>query len=59
MTSTTLSLAGAAGIALINSAGNLAGSISPFLVGWIKDTTGSSRGEHSFAEAAIAAIKKT
>jgi D-galactonate transporter len=34
--------AAAAGIALINSIGNLAGFVSPFLVGWIKDTTGST-----------------
>ena len=29
----------AAGIALINSLGNLAGFVSPFLVGWLKDLT--------------------
>ncbi|MDB5767652.1 MAG: Major facilitator family transporter [Collimonas fungivorans] len=29
----------AAGIAVINSVGNLAGFVSPFLVGWLKDTT--------------------
>ena len=34
--------AAAAGIALINSVGNLAGFVSPFAVGWIKDTTGST-----------------
>ena len=34
--------AAAAGIALINSVGNLAGVVSPFAVGWIKDTTGST-----------------
>ena len=34
--------AAAAGIALINSVGNLAGFVSPFLVGWIKDATGSA-----------------
>jgi D-galactonate transporter len=33
--------AAAAGIALINSVGNLAGFVSPFLVGWLKDVTGS------------------
>jgi D-galactonate transporter len=32
----------AAGIALINSLGNLAGFISPFLVGWLKDLTQST-----------------
>jgi len=34
--------AAAAGIALINSVGNLAGFASPFIVGWIKDATGST-----------------
>jgi nitrate/nitrite transporter NarK len=34
--------AAAAGIAPINSIGNLAGFVSPFIVGWIKDTTGST-----------------
>lgn len=34
--------AAAAGIALINSVGNLAGFVSPYLVGWIKDTTKST-----------------
>ena len=34
--------AAAAGIALINSVGNLAGFVSPFVVGWIKDVTGST-----------------
>jgi D-galactonate transporter len=33
--------AAAAGIALINSVGNLAGFVSPYLVGWIKDATQS------------------
>ncbi len=32
----------AAGIALINSVGNLAGFVSPYLVGWVKDLTGST-----------------
>ncbi|CAB3819831.1 Putative metabolite transport protein NicT [Achromobacter animicus] len=31
--------AAAAGIALINSVGNLAGFVSPYLVGWLKDLT--------------------
>jgi cyanate permease len=31
----------AAGIALVNSIGNLAGFVSPYLVGWLKDLTGS------------------
>jgi D-galactonate transporter len=34
--------AAAAGIALINSVGNLAGFVSPYLVGWIKDATQST-----------------
>ena len=34
--------AAAAGIAFINSIGNLAGFISPFVVGWIKDLTQST-----------------
>lgn len=34
--------AAAAGIALINSIGNLAGFASPYLVGWIKDLTAST-----------------
>jgi nitrate/nitrite transporter NarK len=36
------STAAAAGLALINSIGQIAGFISPFLVGWIKDKTGST-----------------
>jgi nitrate/nitrite transporter NarK len=34
--------AAAAGIALINSLGNLAGFVSPYMVGWIKDLTQST-----------------
>jgi len=34
--------AAAAGIALINSFGNLAGFASPYLIGWVKDSTGST-----------------
>jgi nitrate/nitrite transporter NarK len=34
--------AAATGIALINSVGNLAGFVSPYLVGWIKDMTQST-----------------
>ncbi len=42
--------AAAAGIALINSIGNLAGFASPYLVGWIKDLTHSTnRGMYSLA----------
>ncbi|MDB5839820.1 MAG: Permease of the major facilitator superfamily [Herminiimonas sp.] len=35
-------VAAAAGIALINSLGNLAGFVSPYMVGWIKDATQST-----------------
>lgn len=35
--------AAAAGIALINSVGNLAGFVSPYLVGWVKDLTHNTR----------------
>jgi D-galactonate transporter len=34
--------AAAAGIAIINSCGNLAGFASPSVIGWIKETTGST-----------------
>jgi len=34
--------AAAAGIALINSLGNLAGFVSPYVVGWLKDATQST-----------------
>ena len=33
--------AAAAGIAAINSIGNLAGFFGPFIMGWLKDLTGS------------------
>jgi len=33
--------AAAGGIALVNSIGNLGGYVGPFIVGWIKDATGS------------------
>jgi MFS transporter, ACS family, tartrate transporter len=36
--------AAAAGIATINSIGNLGGFVGPTLIGWIKDTTGSFLG---------------
>jgi len=36
------SAAAAGGLALINSLGQVAGFVSPFLVGWIKDLTGST-----------------
>ncbi|KWO42443.1 MFS transporter [Burkholderia sp. MSMB1459WGS] len=35
-------VAAAAGIALINSIGNLAGFVSPYMIGWIVDHTGSA-----------------
>ncbi|WDM57241.1 MFS transporter [Pseudomonas sp. NEEL19] len=35
-------VAAAAGIALINSIGNLAGFFSPYLVGWVKTNTGTT-----------------
>lgn len=35
-------IAAAAGIAMINSIGNIAGVISPWLIGWFKDTLGST-----------------
>ena len=31
-----------AGIAIVNSVGNVAGFVAPYMVGWIKDTTGSA-----------------
>ena len=36
--------AAAAGIAWINAVGNLAGTVTPFVVGWMKDVTGSFSG---------------
>jgi ACS family tartrate transporter-like MFS transporter len=36
--------AAAAGIATINSIGNLGGFVGPAMIGWIKDLTGSFRG---------------
>lgn len=35
-------IAAAAGVALINSIGNLAGFVSPYMVGWIADRTGNT-----------------
>lgn len=34
--------AAAAGLALINSVGNLAGFVSPYMIGGLKDATGST-----------------
>lgn len=45
--------AAAAGIAMINSIGNLSGFVSPFIVGWIKDTTGSLSGGLHFLAISI------
>ena len=46
--------AAAAGIAMVNSIGNLSGFVSPFIVGWIKDMTGSLTGGLYFLAASIA-----
>jgi D-galactonate transporter len=35
-------VAAAAGIALVNSLGNLAGFLSPYMLGWVKDQTGNT-----------------
>lgn len=35
-------VAAAAGIALVNSVGNLAGFVSPYMLGWIKQNTGTT-----------------
>ncbi|MDB5960963.1 MAG: major Facilitator Superfamily protein [Massilia sp.] len=35
-------VAAAAGIALVNSLGNLAGFMSPYMLGWVKDQTGNT-----------------
>ncbi len=46
----TVFLAGtgaAAGIAMINSLGNLAGFLSPYLVGWLKQATASNASGNS------------
>jgi ACS family tartrate transporter-like MFS transporter len=37
-----------AGIATINSIGNLGGFVGPAMIGWIKDLTGSFQGGLSF-----------
>lgn len=54
----TLAGAGAAaavGIAAINSLGNLAGFLSPFLVGWINDLTGGAKAGMVFLGAVLIA----
>jgi sugar phosphate permease len=35
-------VAAAAGIAFVNAVGNISGFVAPYMVGWIKDTTGST-----------------
>ena len=48
--------AAAAGIAWINAVGNLAGTVTPFVVGWAKDVTGSfSSGLYALAGFALLA----
>ncbi|CAN7757710.1 MFS transporter [Ensifer adhaerens] len=45
--------AAAAGIATINSLGNLGGFVGPSMIGWIKDTTGSFAGGLYFVAALL------
>lgn len=45
--------AAAAGIGLINSVGNLAGFVSPSVVGWLKDVTGSTNAGMYFVAGAL------
>ncbi len=45
--------AAAAGIGLINSVGNLAGFVSPSIVGWLKDVTGSTNAGMYFVAGAL------
>ena len=45
--------AAAAGIAAINSVGNLAGFVSPYLVGWLKDVTSSTEAGMFLVSAAL------
>ncbi|MGY5809040.1 MFS transporter [Rhizobium sp. LEGMi198b] len=45
--------AAAAGIATINSIGNLGGFVGPSMIGWIKDTTGSFAGGLFFVAALL------
>jgi MFS family permease len=50
----------AAGIALINSLGNLAGFVSPYAVGWLKDATGSTNaGVYLLAAAMVVGVLLT
>lgn len=48
--------AAAAGIAIINSCGNLAGFASPYIVGWIKDATGSTAAGMYYVAAFVFAV---
>jgi MFS transporter, ACS family, tartrate transporter len=53
-------MAAAGGLALINSAGSLGGVVGPFVVGWLKDLTGSFRaGLYSLAGALVLAALLT
>jgi ACS family tartrate transporter-like MFS transporter len=52
--------AAAAGIAWVNAVGNLAGTVTPFIVGWVKDATGSfSGGLYTLAAFALLAAVVT
>jgi nitrate/nitrite transporter NarK len=46
-------VAAAAGIGLINSVGNLAGFVSPSIIGWLKDVTGSTNAGMYFVAGAL------
>jgi nitrate/nitrite transporter NarK len=46
--------AAAAGIALVNSIGNIGGAVSPYLIGRFKDVTGSASG--AFLVLAVVAV---
>ena len=46
--------AAAAGIATINSIGNLGGFVGPAMIGWIKDKTGSFEGGLYFVAGLLA-----
>jgi nitrate/nitrite transporter NarK len=49
--------AAAAGIAVINAIGNLAGFVGPFVMGWLKDATGGfSAGLWAISGAAVVAM---
>jgi MFS transporter, ACS family, tartrate transporter len=46
--------AAAAGIGLVNAIGNVGGFVSPFVVGWLTDTTGSTKAGLIFLSASLA-----